>query len=108
MTNSNYGATQELLLITCKGRKYLAEDSYWLSRALELEDTGTAINNPRNNFIINNFEHYKLKRTKAVKHRINTTELLYSLSCEMRQCELSPEDEQFIDDIMGNDPMCML
>lgn len=96
------------LTVTCKGKEYIANDEYFFDYASNLEDTGTALNNPRLKFIINNFEHFKIKRKeKPAQYKTNTIELLYSLSQEVNKNNLSIEDEQFLDDIMGNDPMCM-
>lgn len=95
-------------IILCRGREYIADDKYFLDYALSLEDTGTALNNPRSEFIINNFEHFKRKSSKPQKHyNANTTELLHSLTHEMNKCNLSAEDEEYLDELMGNDPMCM-
>ncbi len=98
----------ELMTITCRGKKYIADNEYFRDYALNLDDTGTALNNPRSEFIINNFEHFHIaENNKRKKYRSNTVELLHSLAFEMHKCHLSPEDEQFLDEIMGNDPMCM-
>ena len=95
-------------IILCRGREYIADDKYFLDYALSLEDTGTALNNPRSEFIINNFEHFERKSSKPKKHHnANTTELLHSLTHEMNKCSLSAEDEEYLDELMGNDPMCM-
>lgn len=97
------------LIVICRGKKYIADNEYFRDYALNLNDTGTALNNPRSEFIVNNFEHFHIiKHNKHKKHRSNTIELLHSLSFEMiHKCNLSSEDEQFLDEIMGNDPMCM-
>ncbi len=86
----------------------MAKNEYFLNRAMELEDTGTALNNPRLTFIINNFEYFEMKtRKQASPNKANTTELLYGLSQEMSRRYLSSEDEVYLYEIMGNDPMCM-
>lgn len=96
------------LIILCRGRKYVADDKYFLDYALSLEDTGTALNNPRLRFIINNFEHFERKSSKPKKHyNIKVTELLQSLAYEMNKCSLSSKDEEYLDELIGNDPMCM-
>ena len=96
------------LIVKCKGREYIAKNEYFLNRAMELDDTGTALNNPRLTFIINNFEYFEMKTKKqANPNKTNTVELLYGLSQEMNRCNLSSEDEDYLDEIMGNDPMCM-
>lgn len=96
------------LIAKCKGREYIAKNEYFLNRAMELEDTDTAHNNPRLRFIINNFEYFEMKTKKqANSNKTNTVELLYGLSQEMNRCNLSSEDEDYLDKIMGNDPMCM-
>lgn len=95
-------------IVTCRGKEYIADDDYYLDYALSLEDNGTALTNHRSNFIINNFEHFE-RKTKSSKsqYKINAVELLHSLSQEMSRNNLSYEDEQYLDEIMGNDPMCM-
>lgn len=96
------------MIVLCRGREYIANDKYFLDYALSLKDTGTALNNPRSEFIINNFEHFERKGSKQQKHHnINTMELLHSLTHEMKKCSLSAEDEEYLDELMGNDPMCM-
>lgn len=96
------------LTIRCKGEEYIADSEYFLDEALSLEDTGTSLHNPRLNFIICNFEHFEIKRDKPQKHHtVNTEELLYSLAHEMGKCNLSAEDEEYLEQIIGNDPMCM-
>lgn len=96
------------LTIFCRGKEYAVDSKYFLDYALSLEDTGTALNNPRSEFIINNFEHFKRKGGKQQKHNnTNTMELLHSLTHEMNKCGLSAEDEEYLDELMGNDPMCM-
>lgn len=96
------------LMVKCKGREYIAKNEYFLNCATELEDTGTALNNPRMTFIINNFEYFEMKAKKqANPSKINIVELLYGLSQEINRCNLSSEDEAYLDEIMGNDPMCM-
>ena len=95
-------------VVLCRGKEYIADNKYFLDYALSLEDTGTALNNPRLEFIINNFEYFKRKSNKPQKHHnANTTKLLYSLTYEMSKCSLSKEDEEYLDEIIGNDPMCM-
>ena len=96
------------LIVRCRGKEYIADSKYFLDYALSLEDTGTALNNPRSEFIICNFEHFERKSSKPKKqHSINTVELLHSLAHEMGKCNFSAEDEEYLDVIMGNDPMCM-
>lgn len=96
------------LIVLCRGKEYIADSEYFLEYALSLEDTGTALNNPRSTFIICNFEHFEMKNSKPQKqHNVNTVELLHSLTHEMNKCRLSPEDEEYLDELMGNDPMCM-
>ena len=96
------------LIVLCKEKEYIADSEYFLDYALSLEDTGTALNNPRLQFIICNFEHFELKRNKPQRHyNTNTIELLHSLAHEMNKCSISPEDEEYLEDLMGNDPMCM-
>lgn len=103
MTHEDKGLT-----ILCRGKEYIADSKYFLDYALSLEDTGTALNNPRSEFIINNFEHFERKGNKPQKHHnVNTVELLHSLAHEMSKCNLSQEDEEYLDELMGNDPMCM-
>ena len=96
------------LIVKCKGREYIVKSEYFLNRAMELEDTDTAYNNPRLRFIINNFEYFEMKAKKqANPNKTNTVELLYGLSQEMNKYNLSSEDEAYLDEIVGNDPMCM-
>lgn len=96
------------LIVKCKGKEYIAKNEYFLNCAIELKDTGTALNNPRLTFIISNFEYFEVKTKKQTNsNKINTVELLYGLSQEMNRCNLSSEDEDYLDEIIGNDPMCI-
>ena len=96
------------LIVICRDREYIVDNEYFFDCVSNLEDTKTALNNPRLEFIINNFEHFKIKRkNKYIQNKTNTIKLLHSLSQEVNKNNLSIEDEQFIDEIMGNDPMCM-
>ena len=96
------------LIVPCRGKEYIADDKYFYDLAMELEDTGKALDNPRNSFLINCFEHFHRKCDKPRKRRTqDTMSLLHALAEEANKIGLSAEDEEYLEGIMGNDPMCM-
>lgn len=96
------------LTVPCRGREYIAKDKYFYDLAMELEDTGKALDNPRNSFLINCFEHFYRKCDKPRKRRTqDTMSLLHALADEANKIGLSAGDEEYLEEIMGNDPMCM-
>lgn len=93
--------------VTCRGKEYVTGNEDFYKWAMELDDNGLALGNPRFKFLLNNHMHFKVKGEAEVALRRQLE--LYPLLHEVRKMyhSLSDEDEAELDEAMGNDPMCM-
>lgn len=92
-------------VIKAAGKEWVTNKEYLYERALTLnDDAGFSLDNERLRFVIN---HYFLQKSenKPLKRKVdNSIASLHSLSQEMGKVNLSYEDEEWLDDILGSDP----
>lgn len=93
-------------IVKCRGKEYVTRVKYFYEYALSLEDNDKCLSNPRMRFIINMAENFRLKKQDINRRvrRDNTIGSLHPLAQEMHKVHLSYEDEELLDDILGNDP----